>query len=451
MYNILGVKMSIQRRDILKFPILAMSATILDAQTKIVQKQEQKPKIKVVVIGGGFGGLTFAKKFKLLQKDIDVTIIDKNELFMTGPMYNLMLGEVKDVSFDTITHKREIPAKKYGYNLLYAEVFDIDRVSKEVHTTKGIVSYDYLILSPGIAYDYEKQFPNWDKEKILRAKMEAPAALIPGGEFFTLLDKLKNFKGGNIVLSVPLGEYRCPPAPYERACMFAQYIRNHKLDAKVIVIDNYSRPVSKTEAFEEAFRDVYPDIIEYHGDCTLEDVDFDKKVVKYSFWGEGSGDDGDMKEVSFDLLNIMVKNKASEVIKMAKIKTLGWGSAKLKAPTYQSISDENIYVIGDCVGYGFPESGQMANSMAAICAKHLSQRIDGKKVTQDMPGNICISMINTNPNEAISDSHNISYDGKKFKVVRYMPYDEVTKKYRSAYISQTLFAWYEGIMNDMMG
>jgi hypothetical protein len=32
-----------------------------------------------------------------------------------------------------------------------------------------------------------------------------------------------------------------------------------------------------------------------------------------------------------------------------------------------------------------------------------------------------------------------------------MPYDEVTKKYRSAYISQTLFAWYEGIMNDMMG
>ena len=68
-----------------------------------------------------------------------------------------------------------------------------------------------------------------------------------------------------------------------------------------------------------------------------------------------------------------------------------------------------------------------------------------------MPGNICISMINTNPNEAISDSHNISYNGKKFKVVRYMPYDEVTKKYRSAYISQTLFAWYEGIMNDMMG
>ena len=76
--------MSIKRRDILKFPILAMGATILDAQTNIKQKRNNK--IKVVVIGGGFGGLTFAKKFKLLQKNVDVTIIDKNELFMTGPM-----------------------------------------------------------------------------------------------------------------------------------------------------------------------------------------------------------------------------------------------------------------------------------------------------------------------------------------------------------------------------
>jgi len=439
--------MSIQRRDVLKLPIIALGATVLDAD-KIKIKKETK--IKIVVIGGGFGGLTFAKKFKLLQKDIEVVVIDKNELFMTGPMFNLMLGEVDGVDFKTITYNREKTAKKYNYKIVHAEVFDIDRVAKKVHTTKGEIEYTYLVLSPGIAYAYEKQFPSWDKTKILRAKMEAPAALIPGGEFFILMDKLKNFKGGNIVLSVPLGDYRCPPAPYERACMFAQYIRDHKLDAKVIIIDNYSRPVSKTEAFEEAFRDVYPDIIEYRGDCTLEDVDFDAKKVSYSFWGEGSGDDGDMKEVSFELLNLMVNNKASEVIKMAKIKTLGWGSAKLKAPTYQSVTDEDIYVIGDCVGYAFPESGQMANSMAAICAKHISQRISGKNETQDMPGNICISMINTNPNEAISDSHNISYDGKKFKVVRYMPYDEVTKKYRSAYISQTLFAWYEGIMSDIL-
>lgn len=440
--------MSIERRDILKLPFLVLGATAVNGMAK--EGKSSSKKIKVVVVGGGFGGLTFAKKFKILQKEIEVTVIDKNEIFMTGPMFNLMIGEVEGVSFNTVIHDRVKPALKYDYNLLHAEVFDIDRKNKKVHTTKGIVDYTYLILSPGIAYAYEKQFPSWDKTKILKAKMQAPAALIPGNEFVTLMKNLEDFKGGDIVLSVPMGDYRCPPAPYERACMFAQYIRNHKLKSKVIVIDTYSRPVSKTEAFEEAFRDVYPDIIDYRGDCTIEDVDFEAKKVIYSFWGEGSGDDGDMKEVKYELLNLIANNKASEVIKMAKIKTLGWGSAKLKAPTYQSVTDEDIYVIGDCVGYAFPESGQMANSMAAICAKHLSQRINKEKITQDMPGNICISMINTDPNEAISDSHNISYNGKKFKVVRFMPYDKVTHKYRSGYISQTLFAWYGGIMSDML-
>ncbi len=443
--------MSIQRRDILKLPFLMLGATMIDGVAKDVEDSVSlKKKIKVVIVGGGFGGLTFAKKFKILQKDVEVTVIDKNEIFMTGPMFNLLIGEVENISFNTIIHDRIKPALKYNYNLLHAEVYDINRVIKKVHTTKGVVDYDYLILSPGIAYDYEKQFSSWDKTKILRAKMEAPSALIPGSEFVTLMENLKNLKGGDIVLSVPLGDYRCPPAPYERACMFAQYIRNHKLKSKVIVIDNYSRPVSKTEAFEEAFRDVYPDIIDYRGDCTIEDVDFDAKKVIYSYWGKGSSDDGDTKEVKYELLNLIANNKASEVIKMAKIKTLGWGSAKLKAPTYQSVTDEDIYVIGDCVGYAFPESAQMANSMASICAKHLSQRINKEKITSDMPGNICISMIDTNPDEAVSDSHNIDFNGKKFNVVRYMPYDKDTHKYRSNALAQTLFAWYGGIMSNIL-
>lgn len=440
--------MSIQRRDILKLPFITLGTTLLHASTHKQSQSTLKP--KVVIVGGGFGGLTTAKKLKRADPNLEVTVIDKNKIFMTGPMFNLMLGEVDGVSFETITHDREKSALKYNYKLLHAEVFNIDRKAKKVFTTKGELSYDYLVLSPGIAYDYEKQFPSWDATKILRAKVEAPAALIPGEEFLALLSNLKNIQEGNIILSVPLGDYRCPPAPYERACMFAQYIRNHGLKSKVIILDNYSRPVSKTEAFEEAFRDVYPDIIEYRGDCTIEDVDFDKKKVIYSYWGEDSSDDGDMKEVQFELLNLMVNNKASEVIKMADIKTLSWGSAKLKAPTYQSISDEDIYVIGDCVGYAFPESGQMANSMATICAKHLSQRINKKPLTQDMPGNICISMINTQPNEAISDSHSISYNGKKFNVVRYMPYDKELKQYRTPYIAYTLFAWYEGIMSDIL-
>ena len=439
--------MSIQRRDILKLPLLALASTSLVAKTA---QPTINDKLKVVIVGGGFGGLSVAKQLRLKQKDIEITVIDKNQIFMTGPMFNLMLGEVKGVHFETIMHDREVASNRYNYTLKIAEVYDIDREIKKVYTTKGVVDYDYLVLSPGISYDYEKQFPKWDKEKILRARLEAPAGLIPGDEFLRLFKNLKAFKGGNIVLSVPLGDYRCPPAPYERACMFAQYIRTNKLDAKVIVIDNYSRPVSKTKAFEEAFNTIYKDIIDYRGDCTLEDVDFDKQKVIYSFWGEGSGDDGDMKEIDYNFLNLIANNKGSEVIKMAKIKTLGWGSAKLQAPTYQSVTDKDIYVVGDCVGYAFPESGQMANNMGHICANHISQRIDKKPITKEMPSNMCASMVQTNPNEAISDSHSINFDGNKFKVTPFLAFNERTHLYRSEATSDMLFSWYHGIISDML-
>jgi len=445
--------MTISRRDILKLSLVPFVPNVLIAKDTKEIKNIKEYKTRIVVVGGGFGGLTIAKKLKLLQKDIEIIVLDKNELFMTGPMYNLILGDIKNVTFNTILHDRKKAASKYGYKLIKTEVVDINRDKKQVVTTNGTINYTYLVLSPGIAYNYEKQFPKWDKQKIQRAKIEAPAALIPSDEFLILYEQLKLLKSGqDIVLSVPVGKYRCPPAPYERACMFANYIRKNNLKSKVIVIDNYSRPVSKTEAFEEAYKEVYSDIIKYYGDSMIEDVDFDKKKVIFSYWGEGSSDDGDMITLDYGLLNIMVNNKASDVIKMAKIKTTSWGSAVMKAPSYQSIDDDDIYIIGDCVSYPYPESGQMANAMGNLCAKHISNRID--KIlfdnTKELPNNMCISMIEDNPDSAVYDTHSISYKNKKFKVSPYLYHNDIINKYRDEATAEMLFSWYDTIISDML-
>jgi NADPH-dependent 2,4-dienoyl-CoA reductase/sulfur reductase-like enzyme len=251
-----------------------------------------------------------------------------------------------------------------------------------------------------------------------------------------------------------MGKYRCPPAPYERACMFANYIRKHRLKGKVIVLDSYSEPVSKTPAFKEAFSKVYPDIIEYYGDTIVTDVDFQNRTVHFEYWGPGSGDDGTPMQKSFELLNLIPNNHASPVIRMADIKTLAWGSAVLRVPTYQSVTDENIYVVGDCVGYDtFPESGQMANATGTICAKHLADRIRKKPFdpSKDLPGNIYISMIQSDPEEAISETHAITFDGKTFHVEGYIPYDKTRQSYRSPAIATMLYDWYDGIMEDILG
>ena len=409
---------------------------------------------RVVIVGGGFGGLTVAKKLRLAYPACDVVVLDKNDLFITGPMYNLMLGGIPDVTLATITHDRMLPAARYGYRSITAEVIGIDRHKKRVYTARGHLDYTFLVLSPGIAYDYPKMFPHWDRDKIRIARETAPPALIPGSEFLTLLAQLKALKKGNIIITVPMGKYRCPPAPYERACMFANYIRHHRLDAKVLILDSYDEPVSKTTAFKEAFTRVYSDIIEYYPSCIVKEVDFDRRTIHFDYWGPGSGDDGTPITKPFALLNLIPNNKANPVIAMADIKTLPWGSAALRPPTYQSVTDPDIYVIGDCAGYDlFPESGQMANSMGTICAKHIALRLQKKAFdpAKDLPGNICISMIQSDPLEAISESHAVTFDKGEFHVEGYIPFDKTRGTYRSPALAQMLFDWYRGLMEDILG
>ena len=67
--------------------------------------------------------------------------------------------------------------------------------------------------------------------------------------------------GGLIVMASPPNPYRCPPGPYERACMIGHFIKTRKPKAKLIIFDA-KKTFSKQAVFEQAFNEYYRDIIE---------------------------------------------------------------------------------------------------------------------------------------------------------------------------------------------
>ena len=69
--------------------------------------------------------------------------------------------------------------------------------------------------------------------------------------------------GGVYALTIPKSPYRCPPGPYERACMVASYFKQFKPRSKVLVLDANPEIQSKKGLFEKAFADHYKGIIEY--------------------------------------------------------------------------------------------------------------------------------------------------------------------------------------------
>jgi len=235
----------------------------------------EKTKKRVIVVGGGFGGLNTAAA--ICQNDpehaIEVIVLERNPLYFVCPMSNTLLSGDKRFARDMFLFDYTDAQKEYGYEVVQAEVLEIERASKIVHTSRGALAYDLLVLAPGIEYNYEAEFPNWSREKIRRAKMEAPGGLISdvGVEHAILKKQLEQFKNnggeGTIVIVPPRLSFvrdlqttvphtslqRCTPAPYERACMIGNWIKSNNLTgkAKVLILDNAVRPQGKAEAFEQ--------------------------------------------------------------------------------------------------------------------------------------------------------------------------------------------------------
>ncbi len=110
-------------------------------------------KTKIVIVGGGFGGVYTAKYlYKLLKDNVDITIINKNNYFLFTPLlHEVATGGLSPKSI--VESLREIFR---GTSINYVEdtVNEIDRNEKIVKTNKTNFKYDYLVLSPGAETNY---------------------------------------------------------------------------------------------------------------------------------------------------------------------------------------------------------------------------------------------------------------------------------------------------------
>ena len=68
--------------------------------------------------------------------------------------------------------------------------------------------------------------------------------------------------GGVVVMSVPANPFRCPPGPYERASLIAHYLKTRKPKSKMIILDAKDA-FSKQRLFQEAWKELYPDHLEW--------------------------------------------------------------------------------------------------------------------------------------------------------------------------------------------
>jgi len=107
---------------------------------------------KIVVIGGGFGGLSFLQKAK--KSDNEFTLIDKTNHHLFQPLLYQVATAVLSPA-DITVPIRNLFKNDNNVNITLSEVVGVNKDTKQVILkNKDVVDYDQLIISTGASYTY---------------------------------------------------------------------------------------------------------------------------------------------------------------------------------------------------------------------------------------------------------------------------------------------------------
>lgn len=353
---------------------------------------------KVVVIGGGYGGTIAAKYIRMMDASIEVTLIERNDHFVSCPFSNLYLGGIlPDLS--SLTIKYDKLAANYGIKVVQAEVTGIDAAAHSVTTSAGVFKYDSLVVSPGIEFRTD-EIAGYDPEVMPHAWKAGPQTVL-------LRKQLEAMKpGGTVVLSIPLAPFRCPPGPYERTSMIAMYLKQNKPGSKIIVLDANPDIVSKKGLFLKGWKKHYDGLIDYRPAKKVTEVDNKKMSVLV----EG------IEEVKGDVINIIPPQKAGHIAHVAGLVGADGKWCPVNPMTFESTLKKDIHVIGDsAVAGAMPKSGYSANSEAKVCAANIVARMNSRELTEMSGVNTCYSFLSAK--EAVSVTGVYQVDKEKNAIV----------------------------------
>lgn len=370
--------MTLNRRNFLKIAGgAALGAGVL---VGCAGKGDAGKKARVVVVGGGYGGAAAAKYLRLWEPLLEVVLIERNASFISCPQSNLVLGGSRSLSDLTIGYGDL--ADKHGVTVVRNEVVGVDPAKRVVTLKDGSLTYDRLILSPGVELSYQ-EIPSLSspaaQEKVLHAWKAGPQTLALRKQLEAMPD------GGTFVLTIPKAPYRCPPGPYERVCQVAFYFKNHKPKSKIIVLDANADIVSKKGLFTKAWQELYPGLIEYRPNNALIGVDPDALTVETDF-----------EKIKAAVLNVVPPQRAGEIAELAGVTTLERRWCEVDLLTYESLTQKNIHVIGDAIAAppGVPKSGHIANQTAKVCAAAVIALLKGQPVNPaPLFANTCYSWV----------------------------------------------------------
>lgn len=322
-------------------------------------------KLRIVVLGAGFGGLELSTILsEKLGDRLDLTLIDKNDSFFFGfSKFDVMFGH-KSPGEVRIYYNRII---KPGVKFIHDTITSIDPIAKTVTTQNGTYHADVLVIALGADYD-----------------MAATPGLSEGGnEFYSfggaerLREVLPTFSKGKIIVGVCSAPFKCPPAPSEAALLLDHYLTRRAIrkESEISIIMPFGLPIPPSpdtlEALLAAFAERRINFIAKH---TIKAIDPPGRIAIL--------DDG--TEMPFDLFLGIPRHRVPDVVEKSGMAVNGWIPVD---NTNLRTQYPNVYPIGDVNAVGTPKAGVFAEGAAKVAAASIIEEYEGGEKPSSYKGN----------------------------------------------------------------
>lgn len=333
---------------------------------------------KILILGGGIGGLVAADKLRQhLPDQHRIIIVEKNDHHAFAPSFLwLMTGDRKH---EKITRKINQLVRP-GIEVIHAEASRIDLADRRVETGIKTLSYDYLIIALGAEL----------------APETIPGLAEAAHTFYTLegakrlQDTLKSFTGGTLAIVISALPYKCPGAPHEASMLIDDLFRRRglrdKVDLHIFTPEPQPMPVGGPQLGEAVKQMLNAKGVNFHPLHKLTAVN--PQAHELLFDGK--------EPIRYDLLVAIPPHRGPHLIREAGlVNESGWVPVDRST---LSTRHENVYAIGDVsavpipgrwkpdVPLMLPKAGVFAHAHAEVVAQRIAADITGSAVRETFHG-----------------------------------------------------------------
>ncbi|MGH2711551.1 MAG: NAD(P)/FAD-dependent oxidoreductase [Actinomycetota bacterium] len=323
--------------------------------------------MRVLILGGGFGGVSTAHQLRLLAPEHEVVLVSRSTTFMMGFRKNAALLDPAAIE----SGSRPLSAlDQHGIRVVQGDISSIDTGMHSAEVAGETIEADALVVALGA-----ETLPD-----------AVPGLAEHGHDFYNptgipaAAEALASMKEGRIAIGIFGAPYTCPPAPYELALLIQEAAESHgsRIDLQVFTPQPMSLPVLGTVGCQ---------VVE--GRLGLRGIGFTANAKAESVEaGKVSLENGD--EIPFDLLLAVPPHRCPQVLVDAGLAEAG-GWVKVSPRTLETAID-GVWAVGDCTGIPLatkqplPKAGVLAESEGKVVAERIAATFNGIRPEAEFDG-----------------------------------------------------------------